>query len=143
LATANNHVGERREEEEAATSMEGNSAAAFVGFLRGKLQPGKGNKHNTLSWNLGIGYEQHSTQLYITSIISQAEMLQLSQIYFRTLHECYDFLDVDDFNEKLLDRWEKFDCGNPYDPCFVVSRLWDLYSLEGGQADEKWILFSL
>jgi hypothetical protein len=41
VATANNHAGENREVEEAATSMEGNSAVTFEGSLRSKLQAEK------------------------------------------------------------------------------------------------------
>jgi hypothetical protein len=109
--------------------MEANSGAAFARSLSSKLNAGKANRQNALAWNLGIGYEQSSTQLCITSIISLSEMLRLSHIYFSTLHQCYGFLNVDGFNQKVLDRWEKFDSGDPYDPVLCgVAALGSLFS---------------
>lgn len=109
--------------------MEANSGAAFARSLGSRLNAGKANRHNALAWNLGIGYEQSSMQLCITSIISQNEMLRLSHIYFSTLHQCYGFLDINGFNQKVLDRWEKFDSGDPYDPVLCgVAALGSLFS---------------
>ncbi|KAG9256236.1 putative C6 transcription factor [Emericellopsis atlantica] len=104
-ATNDNHV----------QSLEANSGAAFVRRLGLNIDPKNAPRLRLFAWNTGerlAGYPPGVVRP-ITSILSQAAMVELSQVYFQKFTVVYDVIYRDVFLDRLQQRWAS---GAPQDP---------------------------
>ncbi|OJJ48895.1 hypothetical protein ASPZODRAFT_60730 [Penicilliopsis zonata CBS 506.65] len=91
------------------SSVEANSGAAFVRKLGLTIDPTHAPRLHMFAWNVGPRGSPGSTCLgadaTVVDIISQAEMVALSTVYFDRVDPCYSFIDRETLLHHVDKRW--------------------------------------
>ena len=89
------------------------SAVAFPRLLGIELNSNNAPRLHSFGWNLGVRPEPRVDQLDFTTYLTFTESERLVEVYFKTVHPIYDFIDRESFNElwrsRFLLRSEKRD----------------------------------
>jgi hypothetical protein len=93
--------------------MSDSSAVAFPRLLGIELSSSNAPRLHSFAWNLGVRAEPRVDQLDFTTYLSFTESERLVDVYFKTVHPVYDFIDRESFTElwrsRFLLRNEKSD----------------------------------
>lgn len=92
------------------------------------------------AWNLGIRTMLSYAPPTVSSVVSQEDIRTLASIYFQKVHPVFDFVNIEEFEEKLSSEWAIVDDGCLYNPIFCgVAALGSLFSA-GGHPKETALL---
>ena len=93
--------------------MSDSSAVAFPRLLGIELSSINAPRLHSFAWNLGVRPEPRVDQLDFTAFLTFTESERLVEVYFKTVHPVYDFIDRQSFTElwrsRFLLRSEKRD----------------------------------
>ena len=100
------------------TSLEANSAAAFVRKLALGLDPASAPRLHLFAWNLFIGGRastRPSCVRPVVDIVSRANMESLASIFLAKVDPCYGFVDHKQLHQAIASRWLMNSAGDQYD----------------------------
>lgn len=127
LSSAHNHL----------RSLEANSGAAFARKLALKIDPKNAPRMHLFAWNSFLGARDDvnspGSQLQrpqpITGLLSQADMQSLTSVYFDKVDPIYGFVDRQELEWQIGNRWMNPELNGPYDGVLCgVAALGCLYS---------------
>ena len=81
------------------------SAVAFPRLLGIELSSTNAPRLHSFAWNLGVRPEPRVDQLDFTTFLTFTESERLVEVYFKTVHPVYDFIDRDSFTELWRSRF--------------------------------------
>lgn len=100
-------------------AMDANSGATFVRELALSLDPVNAPRMHLFAWNGFWGARQtdHAiTQVTpVTDLLSEFDMETLTIVYFDKVDRCYGFVDRDEVNGRVKQRWRSPQVGDQYD----------------------------
>ncbi|CAH0024916.1 unnamed protein product [Clonostachys rhizophaga] len=99
-------------------TVEANSGAAFVRKLALGIDPKNAPRMHLFAWNAFLGAREATgtpVSRLITDILSEADMVALSKVYFADVDPCYSFIKRQEFEQHMNARWRLPDSEHPYD----------------------------
>ena len=85
--------------------MSDSSAVAFPRLLGIELSSSNAPRLHSFAWNLGVRAEPRVDQLDFTTYLTFTESERLIEVYFKTVHPVYDFIDRESFTELWRSRY--------------------------------------
>jgi len=85
--------------------MSDSSAVAFPRLLGIELSSANAPRLHSFAWNLGVRAEPRVDQLDFTTYLTFTESERLVDVYFKTVHPVYDFIDRESFAELCRSRF--------------------------------------
>jgi hypothetical protein len=85
--------------------MSDSSAVAFPRLLGIELSSANAPRLHSFAWNLGVRAEPRVDQLDFTTYLTFTESERLADVYFKTVHPVYDFINPESFLELCRSRF--------------------------------------